>query len=191
MDLSQIDKNMFNEIKHVSVDFDGVLMANLFGRSWDFPSYNFHTSSLFLTKIKSLLQKSSALLDNIFRKPVPDSRSCILKFKEKGIKVSLLTSRGYSMSGLTKRWLKSHGLLDLFDNLYFTDINEQAVSHKKDMVELRDIDLHIDDRAHGIKDLSRDNPDKKFIYFNCHNVDIPSIPNVYTVKTWKEIEDLL
>lgn len=160
----------------ISVDFDGVIMSFLFGRSWkSAPS-----------KPRSWFYPFEEALTGFFhrfRYEIPECRETLAKIKGKGKKMYVLTVRNPITAKRAKHWLKHHGFEDIFDDVLHAGFTANAAEFKAQVIKDKNIDLHIDDDFTVISGLNERLPENINLFL-FHNKKTLESPRIAKVEDW-------
>lgn len=113
---------------------------------------------------------------------MPDAMSSLIKLKEFGHQLYLISYCGERRAKETKRGiLRIIPRKDLFDGLYFA----QRTSNKVDVCRALGCDLMIDDRLKTLKHIQLLIPTMKLIWFSSSEENPP--PDIIKVNSWSDI----
>lgn len=113
-------------------------------------------------------------------RPQPGAKEAITEFKEKGIKIYLITARKEKYRELTTKWLKDHQIP--FDKLIMTSEKATACEENK-------IDLMVEDEAENCKSIANKNRVLCMAYK--YNQELEGAKNIVRVSSWDEICDIV
>ncbi|MBP9817449.1 HAD hydrolase-like protein [Candidatus Shapirobacteria bacterium] len=142
--------------KIITVDCDGVIMENIGGRNWTNQSKNESETTIYKT-----LNLAWATFNHQWRRPLPGIEEALIKLKNEGYKLVLVTSRKEYLQPLTMRWLKKWGLEKYFEGFYFNNFGTTAVESKvRNLGQIGPIG-HIDDNEETVKELNLKFPPRR------------------------------
>jgi uncharacterized HAD superfamily protein len=171
----------------VSIDFDGVLIEKILGVDWKSQGKSRVMKDTLWFKIYRLVDMTWAMMNHVWRKPVPGSLSGLQKMKGKGYKLVLVTSRQGYLREITFGWLKRWGYYQFFDDFYFNDKLIGGVQSKVDNIKLAGSEIHIDDNRETVERLAQIYPDM-VVYYLCQQSGRPDALNIVKVGKWAEIQ---
>ncbi|UJR21791.1 hypothetical protein I4U23_024866 [Adineta vaga] len=113
---------------------------------------------------------------------MPDAMASLIKLKESGHKLYLISYCGERRARETKRnLLKILPSKTFFDGLYFT----QRTSNKLDVCQALGCDIMIEDRLKTLKHIQRTIPTMKFLWFSSSEESQPD--DMIKVESWSDI----
>lgn len=174
----------------ISIDLDGVLMMPFLGKVW-FP---FHSKRLRTPKILDPFENSLRSVIQLFRPVFEGSREVLKKWQKEGKILYLVTSRHKNIIPVTGSWLNKNNLTSLFAKLVFNSDRDVPSEFKVSAIKELNVDLHIDDDLITISALSKELPNKKFVYFSSGSGLGTSYEkgfgiNVACVNSWRSFQD--
>ena len=172
--------------KIITVDCDGVIMENIWGRNWTNQAKKDSGSGLY-----EKLNLTWATLNHRWRKPLPGIEMAMKQLREEGYTLVMVTSRKEYLRNLTMWWLKMWGLDRYFDGFYFNNYGVTAVESKvKNIGQIRPTG-HIDDNEATVMELANKYIDMTVYWLKMTNDKLlitNENKNVIRVESWGEIE---
>jgi uncharacterized HAD superfamily protein len=186
-DIDRIIQIMMIKNQTVSIDFDGVIIEKVLGVDWASQTKTRLYKNGLKLAIYRFIDVSWSRFNHRFRKPIEGSKEGLLKLKDKGYRLVLITSRKGYMREITFEWMKRWGYYDLFDDFYFNDMMIGSVDSKVENVGKVKPVMHVDDNWETVSQLATLNPDKKLIFLNIgENFELH--PNIIRVKSWNDVQ---
>lgn len=171
----------------VSIDFDGVIIEKVLGVDWASQTKTRLYKNGLKLVIYRFIDVCWSRINHRFRKPIEGSKEGLLKLKEKGYRLVLITSRKGYMREISFEWMKRWGYYDLFDDFHFNDMMIGSVDSKVDNVEKVKPVMHIDDNWETVSRLAKEYKDKKIIFLNIGD-NFELYPNIIRVKCWNDMQ---
>ncbi len=179
----------FQRAKCISVDFDGVLISPYSWSYWFFsgPNILLPESKFF----KHVERAFTSITSGFGRPPMEGCFQKLTELKDKGAFLYLLTSRRRYIEKMTLSWLDRHGMGNYFDKSIFNYNSLTPIDHK--VLSLRSnsqIQVHVDDSLKTILVLSKEFPDRLFVWITAgysNKKKNLGIRNVLEVNSWLEL----
>ena len=173
--------------KVISIDFDGVIIEKVLGRDWKSQKNKPNAESGVLTPIYKMINKWWATINHTWRKPVWGVREGLIKLKNIGYKLVLLTSRQGCLREVAMRWLKKWGLYEFFDEFYFNEKNIGGVDSKIENMKIIEADWHIDDNWDTVIGLTETYPNLQ-VYWLSNKKEIKKVDRIKRAENWSDIK---
>ncbi len=142
--------------------------------------------------VETIGEKNRDILFNISRNtnfmssllPFPGAKEGLIKLKEAGIQLFIISSRFNTMHSLTERWLEEHlpGTI--------TEVRTLSGSKKNQACQELNVDWHIDDNPVHVRELMEDNI-PVLVWDQPWNREIKESQFVKRVKNWDEVVKLI
>jgi len=177
---------LFDQVRSISCDFDGVLSTLVLGRRWVKTRARKRAIPL-LSPIGEGLKALIGALSERLRGPFPRAGEVLHRLRSSEKTLYVLTSRTGAGVGLARRWLERQGWRGLFAEEFFNVDSEDADLFKARILRTAPIDVHIDDDPETLAHLSAEFPRKLFVHMNSSKRESVTAPNVVTVRSWPEL----
>lgn len=171
--------------KSISFDIDGCLY-NFVQPAYDYAIENNYTIKSIEYFFSHEEEHSTIFWSNIVRIPMiyyktsmkKSYKDLLNKLASSGWTIYYLTNRPEEVRVTTYNWLEDSGA-PFLENLYFVD-------KKSDIIRLKNIDYHIDDRSHCIEDVKNFCP--SFLINNYWNLNYEEPANCKRLNSILELE---
>jgi len=184
----------------MAFDLDGVIVApplpyNLaISRRLDLPPLpsEVRESALLADRRRTrrLLSLGMEMLRAYGRRPMPDARQGLLAIREYRVPIAV-TGRHWVGRGMIARWLRCHGLDDLFAVIYPNSTDQPSPLYKLWRLRQRGISEHVDDDGATAYYLARNGVAVVYLRDWHRNRGLPYPANVRTYRRLEEVaEDL-
>lgn len=175
---------MKNNPKIISIDFDGVIIAPFLN-----PSFLNSSPAKPKNHPYYLIEYFWQSFNILFQKPYPLVSQTLHNWHSQGVALHLTTSRRPTLRQITTQWLKKHHLYSSFSQICFNENYLDPWKHKENEINKHHFSIHIEDDYNTIAYLSPRCPHTHFYFFN-HSTRKFSAPNVTTITSWKDIQNI-
>jgi hypothetical protein len=173
--------------KIISIDFDGVIIENVFYRN--FVNQGKPEKKEWWSEIIYFFDWLWTLINQTWRRPVVGSKEGLMTLKKKGYSLIMLTSRKSYLRKETIKWVKKWDFFDVYDKFYFNNLFIGAAESKIKNIEKIGSVIHIDDNWVTVQKIAMSFPKMEVWYINPSKspFDKGDLSNIKVIDSWRKI----